>query len=509
LSAHCGSDSLSEDGLREIIERHKCAPNNKDIQRYDFFHKACSNERVTDGIIRCLIEYFPDAASATDEDGRTPLHNVCGNKNVTLEIVHLLIDAFPSSLHQEDNFGRLPLHRLCCNENLDDAAALEIFKFLVEKCPESVRHANIYSDLPIHFACRWGKSPAFCSILIEAYPGSERMADDFGVLPFHLACCYGTVATAEYLYKLYPDAINMADEVGRYPINYAIVGIGKRNDPSTAIEMVRFLLDCDPDVALQEVLGRFPLVWICIVASSTSNTTPTLNAFLEVTQLLYDAHPEAIESNEVSSNLRRFPQPQEIQTFINTQLAYARQSRDHRLMTTPDESGQLPLHRALRDNVTLGSIKLLVRGNPSAVETTDNSGALPLLIACQHHDSANVVQYLIGLVKITFNAVDREGNSLLHYACRGAKHNTIGLLLEKYDAVSVSKRNAQNKLPIDLLWESDRVRDREGMEYTESVYRLIRAFPETLMDWSVIKTKRATTEECPSRKAKKRKLMIC
>ena len=178
-------------------------------------------------------------------------------------------------------------------------------------------------------------------------------------------------------------------------------------------------------------------------------------------------------------------------------------------MTTPDERGQLPLHRALCDNVTLGSIKLLVRGNPSAVQTTDNSGALPLLIACQHHDSAKVVQYLIGLVKITFNAMDREGNSLLHYACRGAKHNTIGLLLEKYDAVSVSKRNAQNKLPIDLLWESDRVRDREGMEYTESVYRLIRAFPETLMDSSVIITKQATTEDCPSRKAKKRKLMIC
>ena len=82
----------------------------------------------------------------------------------------------------------------------------------------------------------------------------------------------------------------------------------------------------------------------------------------------------------------------------------------------------------------------------------------------------------------TLRAVDYDNNTALHYACRGAKHTTIGLLLEKYDAVSVSKRNAQNKLPIDLLWESDKVRDREGMEYTESVYRLIRAYPETLMD---------------------------
>ena len=125
LSAHCGSDSLSEDGLREIIERHKCAPNNKDIQSYDFFHKACDNERVTDGIIRCLLEYFPDAASATDEDGETPLHLVCGNKNVTLEIVHLLIDAFPSSLHQKNSDGWMPIHHLCLNEIPDDT---------VEKC---------------------------------------------------------------------------------------------------------------------------------------------------------------------------------------------------------------------------------------------------------------------------------------------------------------------------------------------------------------------------------------
>jgi ankyrin repeat protein len=115
-------------------------------------------------------------------------------------------------------------------------------------------------------------------------------------------------------------------------------------------------------------------------------------------------------------------------------------------MTTPDESGQLPLHRALRDNVTLGSIKLLVNGNLSALDV-----------------------------------MDREGNSPLHYACHGAKHNTIALLLEKYGAASVSKRNERNKLPIDLLLESDGVSDRESIEYTDSIYRLMRAYPETLM----------------------------
>jgi ankyrin repeat protein len=210
LSAYCESDSLCEDGLREIIDRHGFAPNQPDIQSYDFFWEACCNERVTDGIIRCLLEYFPGTASATDHDGPTPLHFLCENKNVTLEIMRLLIDAFPDALRQQDNFGWMSLHSLCENEHLDDAVALEILNFLLEKCPESARHTNSDGNLPLHIACGKGaKSPEFCRILIEAYPGSERMADDnTGALPFHWACFNGKVATAEYLYKRYPDAMN-------------------------------------------------------------------------------------------------------------------------------------------------------------------------------------------------------------------------------------------------------------------------------------------------------------
>lgn len=64
---------------------------------------------------------------------------------------------------------------------------------------------------------------------------------------------------------------------------------------------------------------------------------------------------------------------------------------------------------------------------------------------------------MVGLGATTLEAVDRKGNTALHLACRGAKYETIALLLDKYDAVSVSKRNAHEKLPIDLLWESDEV----------------------------------------------------
>jgi hypothetical protein len=204
-----------------------------------------------------------------------------------------------------------------------------------------------------------------------------------------------------------------------------------------------------------------------------------LNAYLKVLQILYDAFPEAIEEEEVVSNVGTFCQ--EAQTFINTQLTYARKARDHSVMTTPDESGQLPLHVALRDNAALGSIKLLVKGNPSAIQTLDDSGILPLHLACQHHHSPSVVEYMIDLRSSTLEMKDRWQNTVLHFACRGANHVMIAFLLEKYDAAFVSTRNSHKQLPIDLLFDSEAVSDREGVEYTESIYRLIRANPETVM----------------------------
>ena len=68
----------------------------------------------------------------------------------------------------------------------------------------------------------------------------------------------------------------------------------------------------------------------------------------------------------------------------------------------------------------------------------------------------------LSLADVTLDTIDRQGNTVLNYACLGAKYETVALLrLKSYDAESVSKRNSQKKLPIDLLWESNEVVDRE------------------------------------------------
>ena len=245
---------------------------------------------------------------------------------------------------------------------------------------------------------------------------------------------------------------------------------------------MKFLLDCDPRVQFQRT-GRVQLpmlVWACSLEFNDTN----IGAALDMIGVVYDAHPEAIENEGIAVILQRC-HPR-VRAFINTQRAYLRLAKKSLLMATPGENGQLPLHRALQNNVRLGSIKLLVRGKLSlqsrtGLQSSDNSGALPLHVACMYHKSTDVVQYLIGRDPSTLEAVDHENNTALHYACRGVKYETIELLLEKYDAVSVSKRNAEGKLRIEVLCESDKV-DRESVQYIECVFQLLRAYPEITMN---------------------------
>eukprot|EP00986_Skeletonema_menzelii_P017518 scaffold20081_cov97-Skeletonema_menzelii.AAC.2 len=199
-------------------------------------------------------------------------------------------------------------------------------------------------------------------------------------------------------------------------------------------------------------------------------------------KVLFDAHPEAIEDDRIARDIQHTHNQVQVFLSTNSYIVYARQAKDHRLMMTPDDNGQLPLHRALHHNVRLGSIMLLVKGNPSALQCRDNGSAMPLHIACLHHNCVQVVKYLVELDTKSLYATDRDGNTALHLACRDARYVTIALLLEKYDAVSVSKRNAHKKLPIDQLWESNKVSDRENVEYTDSVFRLLKAYPETIMN---------------------------
>ena len=377
-------------------------------------------------------------------EGKSLLHFACEQQyddssiEAGLQLIKVLFDAHPEAIFSVSNDGNMPLHCLCENEEVDEAAAIQILKFLLEKHPEAVRHANDNGNLPIHMLCENEEVDEAAAIhilkfLLEKHPEAARHANNKGRLPIHIAAGTKSPEFCRVLIEAYPGSVRVTNAKGLLPLHYA-----------------------------------------CKRRYNDSN----IKAGIQVIKILFDAHPEEIRNNRIASRIHR--RHQQVQAFINGELVYARQATNHRLMTTPDDNGQLPLHTALENNVRLGSIKLLVKGNPYAIRSIDDTCALPLHVACEHHNSACVVQYLLDLDARILKAVDYDNNTALHYACRGAKHNTIAMLLEKYDAALVSKRNAHGKLPIDLLWESNAVEDRDSVEYTGSVFQLVRANPEMI-----------------------------
>ncbi len=120
------------------------------MNNYQLFRIACSKEKPTEGIIRCLLEYFPDAANEADEDGQLPLHYACDCLDVPRGVIQLLIDAAPDAVRREDNGDNMPLHILCNNTHtaLEERKALVILNLLLKKCPERIEATFQFTSLP-------------------------------------------------------------------------------------------------------------------------------------------------------------------------------------------------------------------------------------------------------------------------------------------------------------------------------------------------------------------------
>ena len=446
--------------------------------------KERDNPKAAVDIVKYLLECDP-RVKVQEYAGESLLHFAFmegfddSNVDASVQMIETIYDSHPASLRSLNESGQLPIHYLChCDtqEIEGEKEARKILELLLEKYPASTQHIDNNGNLPLHCAC--GKrSPEFCQLLIESYPDSVRVSSNDGVLPLHYACYGNTLSTVEYLYKLYPDAVHSATTGGQFPVHVAIQGLmgSERNHPKAAVDIVKFLLDCDPRVKLQK-FGVFSSLHF---ACKQDYKDSTIEAGLQMIQAIYDEHPESILGNHFTPDVQQMCE--EIQVFINNEMFYAHQARAHRLMTTPDENGQLPLHRALRNNLRLGSIKLLLKGNRSAPNNADSNHSLPLHLACEYHYSPRVIEHLIDLYPTTIRCLDFDQNNVLHYACRGANYIAIALLLDKYDASSVSMRNAHNELPMDLLFKSSAVEGRESIEYVDCVYRLLRAYPVTLL----------------------------
>ena len=432
--------------------------------------ELCGSENLS---LVTLQEMINTLGPRVSSQNQLCFHRACYNEKVTLKMVQILYHTLPGALRLRDNDGCLSIHWLCLNKNLDETTSLDILQFMLHNDPTLLREVDESGYLPIHFAVD-NKSTSFCNILIDAYPESLRIESDDGWLPIHYACECGnrddTADTIQYMLELDPELINAENSDGYLPIHRAAMNGGTK--------LIELLLKFGPDAATKENNdgGRWlPLHLACIYDTNLSSI-----------QVLYDSYPEAILARTDSGRTPLDNARSEENTinvdFLETQLEYARQAQDMTAMTTLDENGWLPLQHALKGNASLGSIKLLLRGDPAALQEVDRKGAYPLHIACEF-SSVKVVKYLVDIDGgFTLNNVDTNDDSPLHYACRGGNLGIVKYLLER-NAPSVSDRNKKNKLAIHLLFEcGENMLDRDSLEYVETIHRLLLANPEVVRD---------------------------
>jgi len=421
-------------------------------------------------VVEYLLEFNPTSLCVMDGEGNTPLHMVCESKSVNLSLVQLLFNSWPEAIRMPGEDDCFPVHLLFQNRTVDGPTALSILQFMLDIDQTIVRERDGNGILPIHYAALNMKSNEVCKYLINAYPESIRVRTNNGSLPIHIACKYGsrvdTVDTIEYMLDLYSESINARDSDGWLPIHHE-AKLGRAN-------IIKLLLKYDPGTASKVTENDqryFPLHIVCDGA----------NEQLDVVKILYDACPEAtfvLVNGRIPLEFARRRGFIGIVNFLEMQYTYTRKARDTKAMMTPDENGWLPLHHALKDKAPLGSIKLLLKGNPSALRTADNKLAFPIHIACQF-SSSNVVQHLVELDNITVGHLDRNKDSVLHYACRGGNCEVAKYLMDSHSSL-VSDTNADNELPFHLLLECGDEQVRESLEYTEVCFRLLQAYPETV-----------------------------
>ena len=112
-------------------------------------HLACGNGAAT-GVIKYLVEQWPNVVRLCDSSGRLPLHKACYvRQSLQLEDIQCLVEEWPESLQEKEHErGATPLHCACGKKT-----SVGIVQYLLEQWPEAVRIKDCKGRLPLQNAC--------------------------------------------------------------------------------------------------------------------------------------------------------------------------------------------------------------------------------------------------------------------------------------------------------------------------------------------------------------------
>ena len=384
-----------------------------------------------------------------------------------------------------------------------------------KKCPELFKVYSPEHGLPVHFACSEGAPVEVVGRLLIVLPATVNIELPFFGLPLGCANDIHSFSlllgihmrlfgkqkngTPAFHTLLLDDTLEVKDPIisrfvefsqlesrteefqedlwtkdkrtGTYPLHLAFGAIShmqKAEYPwlDKNKGLLTDLINCYPQ-ALEERDNRG---WLPVHHALRHN------APLEIIRLLVDRYPGGLQGADVQGStllhlVCRYGSSEAV-------LKYLVEQGDE-ITFSPDNDGRTPLHVACRHGkVNVQANHHLKDSNRTVFTMTDNNGCTPLHVASRHgiyHPNV-----LVGNQALELAMRDNRGELPIHKACRGAPMWFIReLVLMKPHTVSV--RNSMNELPLFILCKRSVDKElRESVEYTETIWMMLLAHPETV-----------------------------
>lgn len=286
--------------IKMLVNAYPEALNTRDDQKQTPLHAILQNREISPFPMEAVRLFVSGMKRVFllgyDWDDRTPLSIACCNPGVSYEAIEFILKSEPEAIKRRADGKRdSPMHIICghCNDGLDDETSAKIAELFIQTWPECVLEIEeCRSYLPIHLASV-NSTPRTCKAIINADPDclKRKGGADGDQLPLHCAC-RGSIDTLRFIFDLHPEAINETTSSSLYPLHIAADSTGE----DTA-EKIKFLLSCDPSAISKPIHhqkeneyfmnhreGSLPLHIACL----------SLSAKPETIECLYHAFPEAI-----------------------------------------------------------------------------------------------------------------------------------------------------------------------------------------------------------------------
>eukprot|EP00055_Hartaetosiga_balthica_P000260 m.136088 g.136088 ORF g.136088 m.136088 type:complete len:1000 (+) comp10424_c0_seq1:78-3077(+) len=345
-----------------------------------------------------------------DSNGRTAMHAAAYMASV--EFCTLLVDS-GAKVNVKDKNWITPLHLACMSGNAN------LVEFLVNNGADMQALDRSYRTV-LHTAVSSGNEDVVHRLVNLNCPVNK--ADRLGLLPTHIAAFRGNAKIMEMLWEQGARR-HPLDKKKRSPLFWAA--------HQGNFEVCNSICRAHQDVSVEDLERADSIGYTPLHAACMSGCTLTVLSLLGV-------------NFNINAQTKRGLTSLHIATMAGMEDVVEVLVSNGASVDITDGMGQTALHKACASGFQdVVEVLIASKANP---RIADEKGRLPVHLACANGDTGTI-ENLILYCDDTFNAVDTDGNTCMHYA---AHHGDASLFDLLADNANPSLPNNEGMRPIHV-----------------------------------------------------------